>query len=67
MVKMLSGSPCLQTECRETEGCVPCKDNTCLAVHQMCDSVFDCPDGSDEAGCEEKVSKAVVLNGGKQR
>lgn len=46
----------LQTECAETEGCIPCKDNTCLANYQMCDSVFNCPDGSDEMGCEEKVS-----------
>nr|XP_045618524.1 low-density lipoprotein receptor-related protein 1B-like isoform X1 [Procambarus clarkii] len=45
-----------QTTCQETQGCTYCgSNNTCIATYQLCDGVLNCPDGSDESRCDEKI------------
>ena len=40
-----------------------CNGSYCIPVHMVCDTILDCPDGEDEAGCDELVARGMFRYG----
>lgn len=38
--------------CNLTQGLAECLNGRCYQIYRKCDGVFDCEDGTDEAGCK---------------
>ena len=38
-----------------------CDGSYCIPVHMVCDTILDCPDGDDEAGCENPHIEGILF------
>ena len=51
---------CASHECPDA---FKCNGSYCIPVHMVCDTILDCPDGEDEAGCDELVVRGMFRYG----
>lgn len=49
----------MQPTCKPTD--FVCENKECIIAEWRCDIDFDCTDGSDEVGCDGKISYMLFL------
>lgn len=48
--------------CNATQGAGECLNGQCYRLSKKCDFMFDCEDGTDEAGCKYITQNKYVIN-----